>query len=372
MSSLQQAAPQRAAELEQNSEFFREIKLKERVTNLVDAIPKRLAGGDGARGDQVGGDAGRRVPRRAHPHDLLRALRRRASSKAASASSTTTTRRRRTEFVIRDGSRRALVLRAREALGGARRGVARVRDRPRRPACRARPRSRCGSGCGASCRSRACSSARCRSSSSRARTPSTRAVVGRGVLRRDLASATGRSTAGSSGAPSTSARSRSCSPPSAASSSTGSTARCCSCSARCSSSSIISEIGPEEVAEVLAREPVRRARRRRRRRRLDAQAPRMTVLADENQPPVPFTHASLRVLDLAAVRLAAELARRLDEQEHAAHAGVAVRQAAAVGVRRAARRRGGACRPRRTGRLRPACRSRAPRGSRAPSSVNAS
>ena len=45
MSSLQQAAPQRAAELEKNSEFFREIKLKERVTNLVDAIPQRLAGG---------------------------------------------------------------------------------------------------------------------------------------------------------------------------------------------------------------------------------------------------------------------------------------------------------------------------------------
>ena len=65
----------------------------------------------------------------------------------------------------------------------------------------------------------------------------------------------------------------------------------------------------------------------------------MTVLADENQPPVPFTHASLRVLDLAAVRLAAELRGRLDEQEHAAHAGVAVRQAAAVGVGRAARRR---------------------------------
>jgi predicted PurR-regulated permease PerM len=46
MSSLQQAAPQRAGELEQNSEFFREIKLKERVTHLVDAIPQRLAGGE--------------------------------------------------------------------------------------------------------------------------------------------------------------------------------------------------------------------------------------------------------------------------------------------------------------------------------------
>lgn len=46
MSSLQQAAPQRAAELQKNSEFFREIKLQERVTNLVNAIPERLAGGD--------------------------------------------------------------------------------------------------------------------------------------------------------------------------------------------------------------------------------------------------------------------------------------------------------------------------------------
>jgi predicted PurR-regulated permease PerM len=45
MSSLQQAAPQRAGELEKNSKFFREIKLQERVTNLVDAIPQRLAGG---------------------------------------------------------------------------------------------------------------------------------------------------------------------------------------------------------------------------------------------------------------------------------------------------------------------------------------
>jgi predicted PurR-regulated permease PerM len=47
MGSLQQAAPQRAAELEKNSEFFREIKLRERVTNLVNAIPERLAGGKG-------------------------------------------------------------------------------------------------------------------------------------------------------------------------------------------------------------------------------------------------------------------------------------------------------------------------------------
>ena len=60
--------------------------------------------------------------------------------------------------------------------------------------------------------------------------------------------------------------------------------------------------------------------------------PSSNVAADENQPPVPLTQHELGVLDLAAVRLAAQLPRRLDEQEHAAHAGVAVRQAAAVGV----------------------------------------
>jgi predicted PurR-regulated permease PerM len=46
MSSLQQAAPKRAAELERDSAFWREIKLQERVTKLVNAIPKRLAGGE--------------------------------------------------------------------------------------------------------------------------------------------------------------------------------------------------------------------------------------------------------------------------------------------------------------------------------------
>ena len=46
MSKLQEAAPERAAELEKNSEFFREIKLQERVTKLVNAIPQRLAGGE--------------------------------------------------------------------------------------------------------------------------------------------------------------------------------------------------------------------------------------------------------------------------------------------------------------------------------------
>jgi predicted PurR-regulated permease PerM len=46
MSSLQHAAPARAAELEKSSDFFREIKLKQRVQKLVDAIPQRLAGGE--------------------------------------------------------------------------------------------------------------------------------------------------------------------------------------------------------------------------------------------------------------------------------------------------------------------------------------
>jgi predicted PurR-regulated permease PerM len=46
MGSLQQAAPARAAQLERSSDFFREIKLRERVQKLVDAIPRRLAGGE--------------------------------------------------------------------------------------------------------------------------------------------------------------------------------------------------------------------------------------------------------------------------------------------------------------------------------------
>jgi predicted PurR-regulated permease PerM len=48
MDRLQEAAPQRAAELEEDSEFFREIKLQERVERLVDGIPSRLAGGEPA------------------------------------------------------------------------------------------------------------------------------------------------------------------------------------------------------------------------------------------------------------------------------------------------------------------------------------
>jgi putative heme transporter len=48
MDALQEAAPDRAHELERDSDFFREIKLEERVTRFVDAIPERLAGGDTA------------------------------------------------------------------------------------------------------------------------------------------------------------------------------------------------------------------------------------------------------------------------------------------------------------------------------------
>ncbi len=44
-SSLQQAAPARAAELERSSDFWREIKLKQRVTRLVNEVPRRFAGG---------------------------------------------------------------------------------------------------------------------------------------------------------------------------------------------------------------------------------------------------------------------------------------------------------------------------------------
>ncbi len=58
----------------------------------------------------------------------------------------------------------------------------------------------------------------------------------------------------------------------------------------------------------------------------------MTVLADENQPPVPLTHASWAFSTWRPCGLAPQLTGRLDEQEHAAHAGMAMGQAAAVGV----------------------------------------
>ena len=59
----------------------------------------------------------------------------------------------------------------------------------------------------------------------------------------------------------------------------------------------------------------------------------MTVLADENQPPVPLTQQSLAFSTWRPSRLAPQLAGGFHEQEHAAHAGMAVREAAAVGVR---------------------------------------
>ena len=46
MTSLQKAAPERAAQLERDSDFWAEIKLKQRVTNLVNEIPNRLRGGE--------------------------------------------------------------------------------------------------------------------------------------------------------------------------------------------------------------------------------------------------------------------------------------------------------------------------------------
>jgi predicted PurR-regulated permease PerM len=107
MSSLQQAAPQRAAELEKNSDFFREIKLKERVTNLVDAIPARLAGGNAPQAIESAATEG--VAFLAgliltiffvlYGTRLIEGGLRLIDDDTA---------RERTEFVIRDGSRRAL------------------------------------------------------------------------------------------------------------------------------------------------------------------------------------------------------------------------------------------------------------------------
>jgi predicted PurR-regulated permease PerM len=45
---LQVEAPERAAELERGSDLFRELRLQERVENLVDTIPQRLQGGSAA------------------------------------------------------------------------------------------------------------------------------------------------------------------------------------------------------------------------------------------------------------------------------------------------------------------------------------
>ena len=156
MSSLQQAAPQRAAELEQNSEFFREIKLKERVTNLVNAIPERLAGGDAPEAIKSAATQGVAFLAGLILTIFFVLYGERLIDGSLSLIDDDETRRR-TEFVIRDASRRALFFARVKLLGGGRRGRPGVRDRPRRRSARARPRSRSGSGSGASCRSRECS-----------------------------------------------------------------------------------------------------------------------------------------------------------------------------------------------------------------------
>ena len=46
---LQQAAPKRAAQLEKNSDLLRQVHFRRRVTDLVDNIPQRLAGGSGTK-----------------------------------------------------------------------------------------------------------------------------------------------------------------------------------------------------------------------------------------------------------------------------------------------------------------------------------
>lgn len=106
-SSLQQAAPQRAAELEKNSEFFREIKLKERVTNLVNAIPERLAGGQAPQAIESAATQGVAFLAGFILTVFFVLYGTRLLDGALSLIDDDATRRR-TEFVIRDGSRRAL------------------------------------------------------------------------------------------------------------------------------------------------------------------------------------------------------------------------------------------------------------------------
>ncbi len=106
-SSLQQAAPQRAAELEKNSEFFREIKLKERVTNLVNAIPERLAGGEAPQAIESAATQGVAFLAGFILTVFFVLYGTRLLDGALSLIDDDAVRRR-TEFVIRDGSRRAL------------------------------------------------------------------------------------------------------------------------------------------------------------------------------------------------------------------------------------------------------------------------
>ncbi len=64
--------------------------------------------------------------------------------------------------------------------------------------------------------------------------------------------------------------------------------------------------------------------------------PKITVLCDDSTPPLPWAIAVSAPRDLARAAFAAQLPHRLDQQEQAVHAGVAIGQAAAVGVDRQA------------------------------------
>jgi predicted PurR-regulated permease PerM len=107
MTRLQDAAPARAAELERDSDFWKEIKLKQRVTRFVNDIPARLRGGE--------------------PTEALKSAATRGVAFLAGLILTVffvvygprlvdgalglieqESARRRAEFVLRDGSRRAL------------------------------------------------------------------------------------------------------------------------------------------------------------------------------------------------------------------------------------------------------------------------
>ncbi|HEV7524234.1 MAG TPA: AI-2E family transporter [Acidimicrobiia bacterium] len=107
MSSLQQAAPQRAGELEQNSEFFRQIKLQERVTNLVNAIPARLAGGSAPEAIKSAATQGVAFLAGFILTIFFVLYGSRLFEGGLSLIDDETVRRR-TEYVLRDGSRRAL------------------------------------------------------------------------------------------------------------------------------------------------------------------------------------------------------------------------------------------------------------------------
>ncbi len=134
MSSLQQAAPQRAGELEKDSEFFREIKLKERVTQS-------------RRRDPAAPRGRRRRPRRSS-RPRRKASRSSPGSSSRSSSCSTATAlfdgglasdrrrdaRRRASRVraCATARARALFFARVKLLGGGRRGDARVHDRARR------------------------------------------------------------------------------------------------------------------------------------------------------------------------------------------------------------------------------------------------